>query len=440
MSRKATGAVLEHAGADGTVYRSLRFTAYGKRRRVPLGEVDEDTAERKLRITLDQVAEGTWQPPAVETPEEPAQMPTFHEFADQWWLKNEKQLQPSTRSDYRWRLEKHLLPFFADYPLDRITFDLVERYIASSLAESERVREAAAAGKPIIVEITDKLGRRTKQSARPMSARSVNMTLTLMAAILEGAVERELIPRNPAKGKSRRVREQEPARSYLDTAQHVEALLSAAGERDREASEIRKHVERRAMIATMAFAGLRVSEVTGLRWRDVDLAAGWLHVSASKTAAGRRKVKIRGALRDELTGLRARRGSVDPDAFVFPTSTGARFTTNNVRKRVLAPAADLASKQLAAKGYTPLPEKITPHSLRRTFASLLYAIGEDPGIVMDEMGHTDPALALRVYRQSMRRDEGEKAQLRALIEGVELANNGQRGFGAMEAAEVGDAT
>ena len=37
--------------------------------------------------------------------------------------------------------------------------------------------------------------------------------------------------------------------------------------------------------------------------------------------------------------------------------------------------------------------------------------------VMDEMGHTDPGLALRVYRQAMRRGEEEKAQLRALVEG-----------------------
>jgi integrase len=58
---------------------------------------------------------------------------------------------------------------------------------------------------------------------------------------------------------------------------------------------------------------------------------------------------------------------------------------------------------------------MTPHSLRRTFCSLLYALGEDPGTVMDEMGHTDPALALRVYRQAMRRGKDEKAALRALV-------------------------
>ena len=33
------------------------------------------------------------------------------------------------------------------------------------------------------------------------------------------------------------------------------------------------------------------------------------------------------------------------------------------------------------------------------------------------MGHTDPALALRVYRQAMRRGDDEKAALRALVEG-----------------------
>jgi integrase len=64
-----------------------------------------------------------------------------------------------------------------------------------------------------------------------------------------------------------------------------------------------------------------------------------------------------------------------------------------------------------------MPEGITPHSLRRTFASVLYALGEDPGVIMDEMGHTDPALALRIYRQSMRRDEDERTKLKALVEG-----------------------
>jgi integrase len=88
-------------------------------------------------------------------------------------------------------------------------------------------------------------------------------------------------------------------------------------------------------------------------------------------------------------------------------------------------AVGRTNTRLEAAGLPPLP-KLTPHSLRRTFCSVLYALGEDPGTVMDEMGHANPALALRVYRQAMRRGEDEKAQLRALVEGAEVAAIGRR--------------
>jgi hypothetical protein len=41
---------------------------------------------------------------------------------------------------------------------------------------------------------------------------------------------------------------------------------------------------------------------------------------------------------------------------------------------------------------------------------------------MDEMGHSDPALALRIYRQSMRRDNTERVTLRDLITGDPIAH------------------
>ncbi len=40
------------------------------------------------------------------------------------------------------------------------------------------------------------------------------------------------------------------------------------------------------MLATLTFAGLRIGELCALRWRDVDLAGGWLHVGETKTDAG----------------------------------------------------------------------------------------------------------------------------------------------------------
>jgi integrase len=184
--------------------------------------------------------------------------------------------------------------------------------------------------------------------------------------------------------------------------------------------------------------GLRIGELLTLRWRSVDLAAGWLTVAESKTDAGVRKVKIRGSLRDELLAMRAA-CTVEQDAYVFPTRTGRPLSAENFRSRVLAAAVKRANENLAEQGHPPLPDKLTPHSLRRTFCSVLYALGEDPGVVMDEMGHTDPALALRVYRQAMRRDEGEKAKLRALVEGGQLAFRGNQGEIEAQEAEASQA-
>ena len=40
------------------------------------------------------------------------------------------------------------------------------------------------------------------------------------------------------------------------------------------------------------------------------------------------------------------------------------------------------------------------------------------------MGHTDPELALSVYAQAMRREDGEKDRLRALVEGAPIGSSG----------------
>ncbi|HEV2980647.1 MAG TPA: tyrosine-type recombinase/integrase [Solirubrobacteraceae bacterium] len=87
----------------------------------------------------------------------------------------------------------------------------------------------------------------------------------------------------------------------------------------------------------------------------------------------------------------------------------------NVRKRILAKAVERANEHLEKVGSVPLPHGLTPHKLRDTFASLLVALGTDPGAVMDELGHTDPGFTLRVYRHGMRRDQRSKDRLSVLV-------------------------
>jgi integrase len=74
----------------------------------------------------------------------------------------------------------------------------------------------------------------------------------------------------------------------------------------------------------------------------------------------------------------------------------------------------------------PLPANLTPHSLRRTFATVLYALGEPHPIVMADMGRTSPDLTLRVYAQAMRLTDSERGELVALM-GGEKARKGTNG-------------
>jgi integrase len=418
MARRTQGEILEVVGKDGRTYRTLRFQAQGKRRRVPLGPVSREQAETELAHTMADVERGTWQPP--ETIAAPTVCPTFAAYVDQWWTLTADELSANTQADYRWRLEVHLLPYFGEMTLDQITPGVVKAYTASKLARNKRITDAEQAGEPLMQDYIDKHGQQRTRRARPLSVRSINMTVTLLGAILASAMDDDdlgvLISRNAARGRRLKAGKA-PRRSYLDSAAQITALLDAAGQLDAGAPKDRRHVARRAMLAVLTFAGLRVSEMLALRWADIDLAAGWLHVADSKTDAGMRKVRVRGALRDKLSAWRTANIDAPQSAYVFATRSGALLGPDNFRNRVLRAAVKQADANLSRAGLAPLPDKLTPHSLRRTFCSLLYALGETPPVVMQDMGHTDPALALRVYAQAMRRDENETRALRALVEG-----------------------
>jgi hypothetical protein len=85
------------------------------------------------------------------------------------------------------------------------------------------------------------------------------------------------------------------------------------------------------------------------------------------------------------------------------TSTGNQLQATNVRRRILAPATKRANELIAELGddVEPLPT-VTPHSLRRTFASWLVAEGEDAAYVMSQLGHTDPKITLGLYAKALK--------------------------------------
>lgn len=352
-----------------------------------------------------------WTPPAEPDPE-----PTFHEFASEWFAATRSEWREATRLDYEWQLQVHLLPFFKDHGLSEITVAEVDRYRESKLADNRAIEAAVAKGKPRMRTYTDKRsGKPYKRAERPLSPASLNKTITRLGQILEVAVERELIERNPVRDnpRNRKVKTSRPGRVHLDRAEQIEALLDAAGSMDHEA-RVNGKVARRALLAALAFAGLRIGEALQLRWRDVDLAASRLRVRESKTSAGVRYVDLLPALHDELALLKAN-SAPEPGDLVFPSAVGTAQDRNRTRNRILNPAIERANKQLVEDGSAPLPDGLTQHGLRRTFCSLLVALGRDPAYVMRQMGHTDPSVTLGIYAQVMQAREEDRARLRALV-------------------------
>jgi integrase len=395
MGRPATGNVDIDRRTSSPTF-SLRFTANGKRRYVKLGTAAEGwtptSAHTELQNVLADVRRGVWQPAAPPPAPGIKEDPTFHKFATEWFEAIRGELRPKTVLDYEWQLSCHLLPFFRAHRLSQITIQEVDRY------------------------------RQIQVRRDQISPSSINKTITRLAQILEVAVEYELIDRNPAKGRRRRLKVARPVPVWLDSAEQIEALLDAASALDARAKlkggrNQKGGLEyRRALLATFLFAGLRIGELTDMHWRDVDLRGKRLLVREAKTDAGVREVDILPVLRGELARHHRKSPFGSPSDYVFPSAVGTKLAESNIRRRVLDKTIVGADKTLTKAHEAPLPDGLTPHKLRHTFASILVALGVDAGSVMDQLGHADPAFTLRIYRHGMRRDPAAKQRLRALVE------------------------
>jgi integrase len=144
--------------------------------------------------------------------------------------------------------------------------------------------------------------------------------------------------------------------------------------------------EHRALWACGMYAGLRRGELMALRWCDVDLAVGVIHVRrgwdavagpiAAKSTKGRRRVPIAAVLRDHLVDHRVD-ASGDDDELVFVRTATVPFHPGAVTR-----AADRAWKAAAH-------DRVTLHECRHSFASLMIAAGVNAKALSTFMGHAN---------------------------------------------------
>jgi integrase len=80
------------------------------------------------------------------------------------------------------------------------------------------------------------------------------------------------------------------------------------------------------------------------------------------------------------------------------TVNGTRQTPDNLGRHLLTTVCERANEALVERGDQPIA-RLTPHTLRTTFASLLAEVGVPSRRAMYLLGHPDPTLTMRVYQQ-----------------------------------------
>ena len=132
------------------------------------------------------------------------------------------------------------------------------------------------------------------------------------------------------------------------------------------------------MLRLMLETGLRAGEVVALRPEHLDMTTCRLLVREGKGAKDR-SLWIRNDLRD-LVGEWLERRHASP--WLFPTRNGSQVQTRYLRTLV---------KRLARKAQIPEAEKVSPHTLRHTFATDLYRETKNLRLVQKALGHASVA-------------------------------------------------
>lgn len=242
--------------------------------------------------------------------------------------------------------------------------------------------------------------------ASGLSARTVQYIHATLRRALGQALKWDLVARNVATlvDPPRVVRpEVQPL-----TPEAAKALLEAA------------RGDRLSALYTVALAlGLRQGELLGLRWADVDLDNGFLHVRRAlqridgklqlvepKTAKSRRTIAMPAfvvaalrehRLRQGLERMFVGEGWQDAFGLVFTTAIGTPLDEGNVRRQF---------KRLLAKAGLP---DMRFHDLRHSCASLLLAQGLSLRAIMEVLGHSQIALTANTYTHILPQMQREAA-------------------------------
>lgn len=362
---------------------SLSKLPYGDAYKVTISLGSADGRRQRRYVTLHAIDEphahvqaAAWVAQQAAAADAPApSAPTVEAWAEKWMGDHvARRLTVSTQRQYRWALDR-IIPAIGHIRLDQ----LKPKHIAQWLAN------------------LDEAGVRTDGRGERLSGASQMRAYRTLSSMLQEAVYDGLLDANPARGVKPPRQVATQARSY--DAATVAALLRALATTP---------ARWQALIWLDVSTGMRRGEVCGLRWEDVDWAAGKIRVrrallaqgthrylvTTPKSAAGVRTVRLIDVVADPLRRWRAEQDALASAAGArWQNAEGYVFT--DVHGRPLNP--DYVTRAWArfvdAAKLPPLPF----HGLRHTAATILIAAGVPIRIVAEILGHSQASFTLNTY-------------------------------------------
>lgn len=304
---------------------------------------------------------------------------TVRRWSEQW-LAGAMNLGAGGRETYQRDLDRYILPAFGGMQLRRLSTGAIEEFLAVELAAG-------------------------------LATSSVVRHYRTVRRMLQVAVERHMIPRNPCDQVRPPTIEERDMR--ILNPDDIERLADAMT-RTTRAGELGGRY--RAWVFVAAYAGLRWSECVGLqrKWVDgaritvvdqlVRRADGDWHRDTPKTKAGRRVVTLPEFVAEELERHIDRFALSGPDGLVFPNQYGRPINGPSFRGNVwtrACGAAGLADRVLNELGNPGVPARWVnaprPHDLRHTAVSLMILAGAHPKAIQVRMGHASIGVTMDRY-------------------------------------------
>ena len=309
----------------------------------------------------------------------------FTDFVEIWKRDyGSKELAPSTYKRYLGILESRIVPFFGHFRVDKIKpTDIMQFYDLLS-KDTQIVRRKDNNG---------------KKTGKPLSPKTILEHHRLLRAMLQKAVYWQMIVSNPAE-RVQAPKTKKPKRKYYDDEQS-KALISGLMELTEEQFKYKV-----AIILTI-FTGVRLGELMGLEWDDINFREGIVSINRSSQYLADKGVftkvpKTESSIRDVaipdfvVSLLEEYKCWYDNQKALF----GELWYDSN-RLFVQADGKPMHPSTISKWfvkfiGQIGLPV-INFHGLRHTNATLLIAQNIDVSVVAARLGHAQITTTLNFY-------------------------------------------